>query len=323
MHAAALVYFREVVRTGSVRKAAVVLNVASSAVNRQVLKLERARSATLRSAAVRQRLTVAGELLLRHITATLHDFDRVRAEIDDLKSARSGHVSISAMDSLLVDFLPRAIDRFRAEFPAVSYTVVSTQPTDVPQHVADGSADLGFTFVSQVPPSVRFEAEIPAPIGVVMPAEHPLALGSAVDFEAVRRFPLLAQSDPLPRSADIDPDFAKFRAELPAEARLELDSDAQDGLAPQQGIAFFTQLGFLQEIAAGELAWRPFRSRAINELKLGLLVPSNRSLNPRPSSSLAGLLKSCIGSCGCDTRREFENRSPLNVLSFSRNPFSS
>ncbi len=125
MHAAALVYFREVVRTGSVRKAAAVLNVASSAVNRQVLKLESELGARLFD---RQpsgmRLTVAGELLLRHITATLHDFDRVRAEIDDLKSARSGHVSISAMDSLLVDFLPRAIDRFRAEFPAVSYTVV-------------------------------------------------------------------------------------------------------------------------------------------------------------------------------------------------------
>ena len=216
---------------------------------------------------------MAGELLLRHITATLHDFDRVRAEIDDLKSARSGHVSISAMDSLLVDFLPRAIDRFRAEFPAVSYTVVSTQPTDVPQHVADGSADLGFTFVSQVPPSVRFEAEIPAPIGVVMPAEHPLALGSAVDFEAVRRFPA--------RSIGSSASVSRHRSGLrqvqggtPTEARLELDSDAQVALRLNQGIAFFTQLGFLQEIAAGELAWRPFRSRAINELKLGLLVPS-------------------------------------------------
>jgi DNA-binding transcriptional LysR family regulator len=287
LHAAALVYFREVVRTGSVRKAAVVLNVASSAVNRQVLKLESALGARLFD---RQpsgmRLTVAGELLLRHITATLHDFDRVRAEIDDLKSARSGHVSISAMDSLLVDFLPRAIDRFRAEFPAVSYTVVSTQPTDVPQHVADGSADLGFTFVSQVPPSVRFEAEIPAPIGVVMPAEHPLALGSSVDFEAVRRFPLLAQSDPLPRSADIDPDFARFRAELQPKLVSNSIQMLKVALRLNQGIAFFTQLGFLQEIAAGELAWRPFRSRAINELKLGLLVPSNRSLNP-PTQQLA------------------------------------
>ena len=40
MHAAALRYLREVARCGSVRRAAQTLNVASSAVNRQILKLE-------------------------------------------------------------------------------------------------------------------------------------------------------------------------------------------------------------------------------------------------------------------------------------------
>ncbi|HEX2556447.1 MAG TPA: LysR family transcriptional regulator [Microvirga sp.] len=287
MHAAALNYFREVVRTGSVRKAAAVLNVASSAVNRQILKLETEFGARLFD---RQpsgmRLTLAGELLLRHVAATLHDFDRVRAEIDDLKAARSGHVSIAAMDSLLVDFLPRAIDRFRLEFPAVSYTVLSIQPTDVPQQVADGLADFGFTFVSQVPPSVHFEAEIPAPIGVVMPAEHPLALQASVDFDAVRRFPLLAQSDPLPRSADIDPDFARFRAEFRPKLVSNSIQMLKVGLRLNQGIAFFTRLGFLQEIESGELAWRPFKSPAINQLKLGMLTPSSRSLSP-PAQQLA------------------------------------
>jgi DNA-binding transcriptional LysR family regulator len=287
LHAVALAYFREVVRTGSVRKAAAVLNVASSAVNRQVLKLETEFGARLFD---RQpsgmRLTVAGELLLHHVTATLHDFDRVRAEIDNLKSARSGHVAIAAMDSLLVDFLPHAIDRFRLEFPAVNYAVLSSQPSDVPRQVSEGEADFGFTFVSQVPATVRFEAQIPAPIGVVMPPEHPLALQAAVDFDAVRRFPLLAQSDPLPRSSEIDPDFARFRAELQPKLVSNSIQMLKVALRLNQGIAFFTRLGFLQEIESGELAWRPFRSSAINELKLGLLVPSSRTLSA-PAQQLA------------------------------------
>lgn len=269
------------------RKAAAVLNVASSAVNRQILKLEAEFGAHLFD---RQpsgmRLTLAGELLLRHVTATLHDFDRVRAEIDDLKAARSGHVSIAAMDSLLVDFLPRAIDRFRLEFPAVGYTVLSAQPTDVPHQVARGAADLGFTFVSQVPAAVRFDMQIPAPIGVVMPAEHPLALQAEVDFDAARRFPLLAQADPLPRSADVDPEFARFRAALQPKLVSNSIQLLKVALRLNQGIAFFTRLGFLQEIASGELAWRPFTSPAINELKVGLLIPSDRSLSP-PAQQLA------------------------------------
>ncbi len=40
LHAAALGYFREVARAGSIRKAAGVLNVAASALNRQILNLE-------------------------------------------------------------------------------------------------------------------------------------------------------------------------------------------------------------------------------------------------------------------------------------------
>ena len=40
MHAAVLRYFDHVARLGSIRRAAEFLNVASSAVNRQILKLE-------------------------------------------------------------------------------------------------------------------------------------------------------------------------------------------------------------------------------------------------------------------------------------------
>lgn len=287
MHAVALVYFREVVRTGSVRKAANFLDVAPSALNRQILKLEAEFGARLFDRLPSgMRLTAAGELLLRHVTATLNDFDRVRAEIDDLKGIRSGHVSIVAIDSLLVDFLPRAVDRFRADFPAVRYSLVAVTPTDVPQEIIEARADLGFTFVSRVPPEVRFMVEIPAPIGVVMPAEHPLAACDAIPFEQARAFPFLAQTGPIPRTADIDPDFAAFRAGLEPKLVSNSIQTIKLALTLNMGIAFFTRLGFLHEIAMGQVAWRPFRSPAINRLKVGLLVPTSRSLSA-PALQLA------------------------------------
>ncbi len=108
--------------------------------NRQILKLEDEFGARLFDRqATGMRLTLAGELLLRHVTATLHDFDHVRAEIDDLKAARSGHVSIAAVDSLLVDFLPRAIDRFRGDFPAVSTRCWAPSPPMCPSRWPTGS----------------------------------------------------------------------------------------------------------------------------------------------------------------------------------------
>jgi len=157
LHAAALYYFREVARVGSIRKAASSMNVAASALNRQIINLEIQLGTPLYDRLPGgMRLTIAGELLLRHAVDTLHDFDRVRVAIDDLKAARSGHVAIAALDSLLVDFLPRAIDRFRVDFPAVTYSVMTAQPPEIPSMVATGDIDMGFTFVGQIPRSVRY-----------------------------------------------------------------------------------------------------------------------------------------------------------------------
>jgi hypothetical protein len=51
-------------------------------------------------------------------------------------------------------------------------------------------------------------------------------------------------------------------------------------------VSFFTRLGFLQEIEQGSIAWRPLVSAQVKRLRLGLVVPANRSLSP-PADQLA------------------------------------
>lgn len=299
MHAAALRYFAEVARRGSVRRAAAALNVAASAVDRQLRKME----ATLGTPLFDRlpggmRLTPAGAILLRHITDTLLDFERVRAELDDLRGVKTGHVAIAAVDSLLVDFLPRTLARFRADFPAVSFAVDAVEPADIARRVAGGEADLGFTFVGPPPAGAAWLATIPAPLGVVMPSGHPLARRRAIRFEELSTFPILLQTGPLPRTMDVDPEFAAFRERI--RPRLVSNSIAllKHALRSGAGISFFTRLGFLAEIATGEIVWRPLASRRINLLKLGLLAPTGRPASfaaLRAADMLAGELKALGG----------------------------
>jgi DNA-binding transcriptional LysR family regulator len=287
LHAVALFYFREVARVGSVRKAAASLNVAASALNRQIINLENRLGTPLFDRLPgKMRLTIAGELLLRHVVDTLHDFDRVRVAIDDLKAARSGHVAIVALDSLLVDFLPRTIDRFRADFPAVTYSVMASQPPDVVLMVASGEADMGFTFVGQLPHSVRCMTEISAPIGVVMRADHPLANKLAVDFDEVARYPILTQSGPLPKGADVDAAFTTFKGQLKPALQSNSIQMLKLAITLNMGVSLFTRLGFLHEIEQGDLAWRPLNSPGINTLRIGLVVSAQRDLSP-PAEQLA------------------------------------
>jgi DNA-binding transcriptional LysR family regulator len=281
LHAAALYYFREVARVGSIRKAASSMNVAASALNRQIINLETQLGTPLYDRLPGgMRLTVAGELLLRHAIDTLHDFDRVRVAIDDLKAARSGHVSIAALDSLLVDFLPRAIDRFRVDFPAVTYSVMTAQPPEVPSMVAAGDIDMGFTFVGQIPRSVRFMAEISAPIGVVMRADHPLANKLTIDFDELSRYPILTQTEPLPKGADADGAFAAFKSEIKPKIQSNSIQMLKLAVMLNIGVSLFTRLGFLHEIEKGDIAWRPLNSSGVNTIRIGLVVPSQRDLTP-------------------------------------------
>ena len=281
LHAAALIYFREVARVGSIRKAAASLNVAASALNRQIINLEvRLGTPLFDRLPGNMRLTVAGDLLLRHVVDTLHDFDRVRGAIDDLKAARSGHIAVAALDSLLVDFLPRVVDRFRVDFPAVTYSVMAAQPLDVPVMVARGEIDMGFTFVGQIPNSVRYLTEIAAPIGVVMRADHPLANKLAVDFDDVSRYPVLTQSGPLPKGADVDAAFANFKSAIKPKLQSNSIQMLKLAIMLNMGVSFFTRLGFLHEIEKGDLAWRPLNSPGINTLRIGLVVSAQRGLSP-------------------------------------------
>lgn len=278
MHAAALRYFAEVARRGSVRRAAAALNVAASAVDRQLRKTEAMLGAPLFDRLPGgMRLTPAGAILLRHVTDTLLDFERVRAELDDLRGIKTGHVAIAAVDSLLVDFLPRTLARFRADFPAVNFAVDAVEPADIARRVAGGEADLGFTFVGPPPGGTAWLASIAAPLGVVMPTGHPLARTRAIRFEELLAFPILLQTGPLPRTMDVDPEFAAFRERI--RPRLVSNSIAllKHAIRGGAGISFFTRFGFLAEIAAGEIVWRPLASRRINLLKLGLLAPTGRA----------------------------------------------
>lgn len=294
MHAVVLKYFRQVARQGSVRRAAATLNVAASAVNRQILKLETELGAPVFDRLPNQmRLTLAGELLLRHVDHALSDFDRVRAEIDDLRGVKTGHVSIVAVDSLLVEFLPRAVDDFRADFPAVTYSVLAAPPADIPDDVAAARADLGFAFLSKPPKGAQFTASIAAPIGVVMPARHPLARRSQLRFEDVRAYPILNQFGPLPKSADIDPGLAAFRKTLQPRLTSNSIQMLRQAVLQDMGLAFFTRFGFLRDIADGVVAWRPFVARPINSLRLGLVVPTSRTL-PYVAQSLADRLATAL-----------------------------
>ena len=188
MHAAVLRYFDHVARHGSIRKAADALSVASSAVNRQILRLEDEMGVALfergRSGV---RPTAAGELLLRHVRETQNEYQRTRAEIASLGGTVSGDVRIISLESMLVRFLPQVVDEMSARHPKVTFTVLAVHPSEIGEALRSGDNDFGVLFVDARHRGVDVIAEFPTSVGALMRPDHPLAGAQVLDADRVRR----------------------------------------------------------------------------------------------------------------------------------------
>lgn len=285
MHAVVLKYLEEVARRGSIRKASRALNVASSAINRQILKLEQEIGAPLfQRLPAGVRLTPAGELVLRHVRSTMYDFGRMRSEIAALQGITAGLVTIASLDSLLVDFLPRAVEAFHQAHPAVTYRIDARGPGEVAALVAAGEADLGLSFSLDGHADVTFAQEVPTPLGVIMAPAHPLAGRTVLTLAECTGYPLIYQEDTRPIRSLLGAELAAAKSAatpiLTSNTQTLIKRMVRAGL----GIAFYTKLAYMDEIARGELVHVPLADRGLATLKLGLLVPKYRQ--PAVAASL-------------------------------------
>ncbi len=284
LHSAVLRYIREVGRRGSIRKAAQVLNVASSAVNRQILKVEQDLGVKLFDRTPDgMHPTPAGEILLRHIRDTLSDYDILLAEIDSQRGIRSGHVRIVALDSLLVEFLPRVLDPLSRRYPAITFSVLATAPMAVFHEVIAAQADIGLTFVAPASAALQQIASVSMPLGAVMSPRHALARHKRLSFQDFEGHAVLMQNDALPVVPFIDDEFAAFRGATRPRLVSNSIEMLRRAIHADLGVAFFTRLGFLREIASGELIWIPLAVPRLEQLRLGLFTSAQRTLAPATS----------------------------------------
>ena len=286
MHAAVLRYLAEVARAGSIRQASERLNVAASAVNRQILKIEAELGVQLFERLPKGlRLTPAGELVIRHARGTLHEFDRIKGELAGLRGVKSGIVRIASLDSLFVQALPRAIEAFYRRHPAVRFIVEACDPNQIAVRVAEGEADIGISFDLESHAEVHFTFDVPSPICAMVAPGHPLASHELTNFVECARYPLLFQPDTRPTRSAMDAELAaaktSSRALLVANNLGMLKHMVRAGL----GVAFYSRIGFVEEIAKGEVVAVPLTEKRISALRVGLILPRRR----RPSPAVAAM----------------------------------
>lgn len=263
-HLTPLRYVEEVARAGSIRRAADTLAITASALNRRILSLEEELGVPIFERLPRGvRLNTAGEILLHHIRNQLSDMARVRSQIADLSGVRRGHVSIACAQALMPYFLPRQIEAYRSEHPAVTFNVLVRDREAAERALADYSADIALVFEPSRSAEFQTVMTIRQPVHCVMAKDHPLAAQEVVRLGECLNHPLA-----LPAA----PDGLRFLLQSVASAagaHLEpaVESDSYEFLLAYAAaggmIAFQIPVGVPDAAARPDLASRPVDPRDI------------------------------------------------------------
>ncbi|MGC6369564.1 LysR family transcriptional regulator [Pseudomonas sp. K2I15] len=290
IHAPAIYYFDRVRRCHSIREAARRLNVSSSAVNRQILKLEDEVGAALfERLPGGLRLTAAGEILTRHVSLLLQDVERVRGELDGLDCVQTGHVEIATVEGATVELLPAALKRMRERYPKVTIGVTVQGSQSIPGAVLNGQADLGLAFALPRSSETIQVCVGHFRLGALMAPGHPLAGETSVSYARCCEHGVIQAKSEL----SVHHLIAPLHKRSAAANKPLLHSNSMElarQLARQQlGIAFQTRIGVEVDLARGELLHIPLSDQGGIFSDLGLYARKDRDL-PIAVQAMAHLL---------------------------------
>lgn len=285
MHDKLLIYLDEVARQGSIRKAAAVLNVASSSVNRKIISAEQDLGTRLFDRiASGVELTDAGAILLEHCRKTIFDYQKILTQIEDISQLRSGHISLITLDSVTHSVFPEVLKQFSQNHPGITYTIQTAQPDEVMMSVADGVVNIGISFCNDLLPGVRIHSEKATPIGAILRPDHPMAERDALDLEDLAAFQIVRSLDIRGQHDLVKEAISNAQCEFPLQLSTNSLPLARNLVLNNQGVGLYSKIGFLEEIEQGLLRYITILSPVLKNRKMGVLT-SSRS-HPNPATNL-------------------------------------
>jgi DNA-binding transcriptional LysR family regulator len=292
LHSRLLRYLDEVARLGSIRKAAARLNVASSAINRQILALESEIGAPIFERMPRRlRLTSTGEVLIAHVRETLKGHQRVEAQIEAFKGLTRGEVTIATMNGLAAGPLPRFLSGILDQHPRVLVRVRVLPFDQMTNAVLTGEADLALTYNPPNSPGLRIVASHDIAIGAVVSPKHPLTKRRNLRLADCVEFPFAVADSSMTIRPAVDLAFA--RANILLHPTIETNSiEFMKKIARSgQAITFLNPVDIAEESAAGEMRHLPIQELTAHPISLKLMVRARGSLDTFPSLVVEELRK--------------------------------
>lgn len=287
-------YFESVARLGSLRRSSEDLHVAISAISRTIALLEAEAGVALFERSARGMiLTDAGNIYLRYARGALIDAERLRAELDDLKGLRRGHVRIASIEGPAGDIVAGALVGFRRRFPGISLSLRVAGADVVTNAVIAREVDIAVAANAPADPRLDVAARITDPLLAVTAPGYPLK-GRRLRFADVARdHPMAIPDHTFAIRRQIDACAQQQRLVL-APVLVASSIAALRGFARAGGgVTLLPALAMQDDLRRGVLSGKKLSDRILQGATIELLVSTER-VPPLPVQELLGHLKRAL-----------------------------
>ncbi|MBR8319953.1 MULTISPECIES: LysR family transcriptional regulator [Burkholderia cepacia complex] len=188
-----IVYFYEAVRCGTIRAAADWLDVAPSAVSRQIGLLEKELDATLVERHARGVTpTEAGHCVIEYFREQLAHRDDLISRLQELRGLKTGQVSLVLGEGFVSDLLAGPMQQFCRQFPGIRVNLDVGSTNDVIRKISNDEGEIGLVYNPPSEPKLVSRASKRQPMMAIVGPDFPRRSHKVLTVQQLATYPLAA-----------------------------------------------------------------------------------------------------------------------------------
>ena len=294
-------FFRAVMGTGPVTRAAELLHTSQPTVSRELARLEQVLGfALFERVKGRLKPTVRALALMEEVEQSYVGLERIAATAMGLRAYAHGRLQLACLPALSHALLPDAIRRFALQQPEAAVGLTPIESPQLEAALSEQRFDLGLSERHEAPAACTLQTLLVADEVAVLPAGHVLVQKSVLvpaDF-AGQSFISFAPADPYRQQ--VDALFAQ--AGVVRDLRLETPSAVSVCALVRQGLG----LGIVNPLTALELAGHGVEGGLVVK-PLGVSIPFHVALI-RPSWRTEHPLRASFEAALAEAAQAVKNR---------------
>ena len=274
-------YFYQSALDKSFRKAGDSLNINSSAIVRQIHKLEdRLELQLFTRSSKGLDLTSHGHMLFEYVSQLIEKNEsflhNIKNQADDVDTV----IKISTVETIAIFFLSGIVNKFQSEFKNVRFEIIAKKPDSIIDDLILNKSEIGITFTKDIPRNIRVLYENNFPIGILCSPEHKLTKIDDINLKDCLQFPFVFHPGTLTlwnkMQREMDYKTNNPKPIMIANSYALIKSFL---IKNTNAIFFSTKLGALDEIKKNMLCFKKVKNKTLINNRIGIVSKKNKATN--------------------------------------------